>query len=457
MKRLRQEDGMAVVVALAALTLLGLLAAVVVTSSVSLSNSSERDRASKRALAAAEAGLAQATFRINRLAPANGLCVTTLVVTPLTNGLCPTVTETVADGATFTYRVSPILNLTDRCAGLPVQTTSGGRVTIVQRCITSTGTVEGHDRRVQARVAAFQGSPVFPLNGIIGLDSVTVKNNAFVDGWLGSNGLISMKNNNGVTGGVNLGPSAPDPNYGGSTISTITRRTPTEGGWVLAPVDIGDSATANENVRISNGLTNPKGLPYDSSNGTSYNAATRFLSLGNNSSVTLGGGTYNFCSVSMGNNSSILIAPRAADQAQAIRIFIDSPYRQGSGCPLGTGNLTMGQGASFGSPPGGDPRNLQVYVYGWSPSENPVPSEIDFNNNGWVGSFYAPQSAVVFKNDAVIRGGLAARSVEFKNNMTFGWAASVGDIRARTLTLFYRTAWRECTPTPTAADPNSGC
>ena len=117
----------------------------------------------------------------------------------------------------------------------------------------------------------------------------------------------------------------------------------------------------------------------------------------------------------------------------------------------------MGQGASFGSPPGGDPRNLQLYVYGWSPSENPVANQIEFNNNGWVGSFYAPQSSVIFKNDAEVRGAVAARKVEFKNNLTFSWAGSVGEIRVRTLTLFYRTAWKECTSAPTGADPNSGC
>jgi Tfp pilus assembly protein PilX len=455
MSRLRREEGMATVVALASLVIVSLLIASVLTNSLSLNNSSERDRSSTRALAAAEAGLQQATFRINRLAPTNGLCVTDIISSPLTTGFCPVVTEDLADGAQFTYRTTPILNLTDTCAGLPVQTTAGGQVTIVQRCVTATGTVQGNTRRVQARVAAFQGNPVFPLPGIIGLESVTVKNNADVAGWMGSNGLISVKNNNGVSGGLELGPGAPDPSLGGSPISPITRRTPTQGGWVLAPVDIGNSATVNDNVRISNALANPKITPYDSANGVAYNATTRVLSLGNNSSITLGGGTYNFCSISMGNNSSILIAPRTAGQPQAIRLFVDSPYRQGSGCPAGGGTLTMGQGASFGSPPGGDPRNLQLYVYGWSSSENPVSSQIDFNNNGWVGSFYAPQSTVVFKNDASVRGGLAARKVEFKNNLSFSWADSVGEIRARTLTLFYRTAWKECASGP--ATSNSGC
>ena len=253
--------------------------------------------------------------------------MTDVIVSPLTTGFCPEVTEDLADGASFTYRVSPILTLSDSCAGLPVQTTAGGEVTIVQRCITATGAVQGHRRRVQARVAAFQGNPIFPLPGIIGLESVTLKNNASIGGWLGSNGPISVKNNNGVSGGIELGPSAPDPSVGGSSVGNVTRRTAAQGGWVLAPVDIGNSATVNDNVRIPNGLANPKLTPYDSGSGVGYNASTRVLTLGNNSSLTLGGGTYNFCSISMGNNSSLLIAPRAAGQPQAIRLFVDSPYR----------------------------------------------------------------------------------------------------------------------------------
>src|SRR5882757_7334078 len=101
MSRLRREDGVAVIIALFALTVVSALIAAILTSSLSLSDSSERDRDSTRALAAAEAGLQQAAFRINRLAPSNGLCVTDVVVSPLTSGLCATVTENVADGAAF--------------------------------------------------------------------------------------------------------------------------------------------------------------------------------------------------------------------------------------------------------------------------------------------------------------------------------------------------------------------
>ena len=44
-------------------------------------------------------------------------------------------------------------------------------------------------------------------------------------------------------------------------------------------------------------------------------------------SLTLGGGTYNFCKVTLGNNSFISIAP-----GTKIRLFLDSPDRAGSGC-----------------------------------------------------------------------------------------------------------------------------
>lgn len=457
--RLRDERGIAIASAIAVMAIVLILVAAISLRSIGLSDSSTKDRDSKRALGAAEAGLQAATFRINRLAPTNGLCVTDVIATPLPLIGCPTFQQDMGNAASYKYTVSPVLALNDQCAGLPIQTTGAG-VTIIQRCVTSLGQVNGVKRRAQARVAAFQGNPIFPVNGIIGLDGVDLKNNSTVNGFVGSNGLISIANNSNIIGGLRLGPGAPAPQKGNNNIADVTYRTNAEGGYVLAPVEIGNSAAVNDNARIPNGLASPKVSPYDTSSGVTYNAATRMLTMGNNSSLTLGGGTYNFCGVSMGNNTQILIAPRAPGQPQGVRLLIDSPYRSGSGCAAGAGmgTITMGNNMSFGSPPGGDPRNLQIYVYGWSSAESPTPSEVEFKNNGFVGTIYAPQSKVIFKNNANITGGVAAKRVEVQNNLTFGWDAGVGDIRARTLRLFYRTSWKECPKSPT--DPNkldSGC
>jgi hypothetical protein len=454
---LAAEEGIAVGAALGVLLVVSILVGAAVTRAVGLNSTSDDDRDSKRALAAAEAGLQAAAFRINRLAPTNGLCITDVVVEALPELGCPEYEEDLGNGARYTYKVTPVLNLTDTCAGLPIQTTNG-TLTVIQRCITSVGEVRDVRRRVQMRVAAFQGNPIFPAPGIIGLEGVTLNNASTVDGWVASNGLIDIKNSSTISG-LELGPAAPDPALGGSSIGQIVRRTNAEGPIVLAPVEIGDSATVNDNARISNGLANPKIAPYDASSGVSYDAGTRTLTMGSNSSLTLGGGTYNFCRLSMGNNALVTIAPRPAGQPQGVRIFIDSPYRQGSGCSgAGAGTFTMGQKASFGSPPDGDVRNLQLYVYGWSPAESPTPSEVEFNNSAFAGVIYAPQSRLIFKNNSNITGAVAGQYVEFKNDLTFGWEESAGEIRARALQLFYRTAWKECPKDPTdPANLGSGC
>lgn len=442
---MREESGMAMYIVIAVMGLLLIMVATVSTGAVRLSNTSSHDRDSKRALAAADAGVQAASFRMNKLAPTNNMCLTNLAVLPVA-GSCPAFSADLGNGTAYTYRVSPVLNLTDHCAGLPVQTTQNGQVTIVQRCVTAIGTAGGVDRRVQARVAAFQGVPIFAVPGLVGLDGINIKNVANIQGTLGSNGPITLGNNSSA-GEIDLGPSAPVPTFGSnSTSGQVVRRTPTQGPFVLAPVDVGNSGTVNDNVRISNGLASPKLAPFDASNSVSYTAATRTLTV--NGSIALGGGTYNFCNLALGNGGQVWIPA-----GTKTRIFIDSPERQGSGCPVGSGQLTMGQNSSF-SNPSQVAENLQIYVYGMANGA----SNIDFVNSGVLGaSLYAPQSTVTFKNTGTMTGGIAAKKLDFKDSVTFSWSSALADLRAKTLTLFHRTAWKECTPVPPTADPTSGC
>lgn len=437
------------VVTMGALAVISILSAGLAADAVHLNGTSGKDRNSKRALAAAEAGLRAAAYRANKLAPTNVLCVTDVVQLPIV-GECPAFSENLGNGASYTYYVTPVLNTSDACAGLPIQYDGDGGLTIVQRCVTSTGTVNGVKRRLQTRLAAFQGVPLFPVGGMVGLDSVTLDNSSTVAGGIGSNGLIKLGNSNSVSGNLEIGPSAPEPSIGNSTTTGPTvRRTTAQGPFVLAPVDVGNSATVNDNVRISNGLQNPKVNPYDASSNVTLNTGTRVLTLGNSSSLTLSGGTYNFCDLIATNSAQITVAIGAK-----VRIFIDSPDRSGSGCPPGTGRLEANNSITF-SNPSGVPENLQLYVYGWNNGQNVV----DFKNSVFInGTIYAPQSKVLFKNSAQMTGGLAAKSIEFKNSINFTWVPSLGDLRARTLTLYHRTAWHECRREPTnPADPESGC
>lgn len=436
---LEREDGVALPVVMMVLFLVSMIAATAAASSVRLSDTSTEDSNSKRALAAAEAGLQAATYRTNKLPPGdtNGQCVTTTAVAPNAAGECPGLTQDLGNGASYTYYVTPVSS--GPCAGLQLVSPDN---TITQRCVTSTGEVNGVRRRAQARVATYLGAPIFPA-GIIGLSGVTFNNSVQVTGDIGSNGPITLGNSTSITGGLELGPSAPQPSTGNPSVVSggVTRRDLAQGDFVLAPVEVGNSATVNDNSRITTGL--------DASKNIAWNSLTRELTLKNSSTLTLGGGTYNFCNLNLTNSAYVTIAATAGT-----RIFIDSPDRPGSGCAPGTGNLTVGNSAGFITP-SGRAEDLQIYVYGKNDGTNVVNFE---NSNTFTGTLYAPQSSVVFKNSTEIVGAIAGKKVEFKNSVDFTYPASLAELRATTARFYYRTAWRECRPSATvSSDPESGC
>ncbi|HEU0318972.1 MAG TPA: hypothetical protein VFR49_16680, partial [Solirubrobacteraceae bacterium] len=154
MSRLRQQHGMAMVVALMVMTVTMLLAGVAVTVAVHANDLSNRDTAGKTALQAADAGLHVATYRLNVLRPDAGHCPTSPATTIGAANLCAGVgPEALGNGASFQYWVSGPLASTDTCAG---GTVSNGQNVIAQRCITAAGTVNGVvGARVEERVAAY--------------------------------------------------------------------------------------------------------------------------------------------------------------------------------------------------------------------------------------------------------------------------------------------------------------
>ena len=472
MRLFREQTGVALATALGVLTVLSITSASVFAVSTRLNTTSTSSRDAKRALAAADAGLEAASFRMNELGlQATSKCFTTEPVStgtgtdPVTGtapaaGECPGVTEDLGNGGSYTYYVTPELDEGDVCAGVPVNyTDSEGKVTVTQRCVTSIGTVNGERRRIQARVASYIGAQLFPVGGILAINGITVNNTAIVSGVLGSNGQINLGNNSVVSGGIELGTaSTPLPMLGnGSTLGgPLTYRSESDGAFLLAPVDMGNTATENDNARISSGQ--------DSSTKTTYSATNRVLTMQNNASLTLGGGTYNFCKITMGQNSFITIATGAK-----VRFFLDSPDRTNSNCipsgqtaaqarTNGYGGIVMGQGANFNNP--GHAINFQIYMYGYSNGTHTV----EFNNTSAMNAaIYAPNSNLVWKNTAGITGGVAASTVEFKNSATFAWAGesggfSLSDLRTDTVSVYYRMAWTECRRARTAAtDPESGC
>ncbi len=154
-------------------------------------------------------------------------------------------------------------------------TDPNGEVTVTQRCVTSIGKANGERRRIQARVASYIGTQLFPVGGILAINGITVKNTAIVSGALGSNGQIELGNNSVVNGQIQLGEqTTPLPILGqGSTVGgnpPVTYRSEADGAFVLAPVDMGNTALpkppdgtgSHENNRIATGADAGSNVTY---------------------------------------------------------------------------------------------------------------------------------------------------------------------------------------------------
>ncbi|HEV3127673.1 MAG TPA: hypothetical protein VGY32_01750 [Solirubrobacteraceae bacterium] len=448
---------MAMIIAILTLFVIMLLITAAVAVAVQTDSSSRQDAYRKNASEAAEAGLQIAVYRLNMLHPSSQNCVGDTASAPGSNGVCQSSTYTLGNGSTYQYNMTPALGPTANCVGLQITSTD-----VNQRCITAVGTSNGVTQRAQIRSAAFAAQPLFPANGIIGLNSVTMSGQALVIGTDATNGVASLSGQARATGTV-LGPGGSYTHSGqasGGVVTTLSSPI------VLSPVNPGTSnqsslancplrqaagyPACNDDYRITNGLASPKVAPYDLSQGTgvSWTASTRTLSLSGQASLTLGGGLYNFCSLSMSGQARITIS--ATIQTE---IFIDSPDDPGSGCAAGSGDLSMSGQANWNNQ-STNPLNLQLYVYG----RNNGTAQISLTGQAnFYGVLYAPQSNVFLSGQGLVVGAVASRTASI-SGQGFNFDSRVTTLQATSNGLYYRTAWAQCSPTPpSGSTPQAGC
>jgi Tfp pilus assembly protein PilX len=457
--RVSDERGAAMIIAVIVLMITAVLAGAAVTVAVQNNRFSRADVNRKNALEAAEAGLQVAVYRLNMLRPDDSHCIADAVASPDATGTCASSSYTLGNGSAYSYYTTPVLG-TGTCVGLTVTSDTN----ISQRCVTAVGSSGTVFVRSQIRTAAFGARPLFPVSGITGLKSIVNTNNVRIAGWEASNGAVTSSNNVTITGSLELGPTGTySYANGASNPAKVLLSSP----MVLSPVNPGTTnqtslagcptraaagfPACNDDYRITNYLSNPSHptAPYDQSTGVTFNASTRSFSMGNNASITLGGGIYNFCSFSATNNTTINLAPGTKTE-----IIIDSPDDPGSGCAAGSGTLNIFNNTTWNTL-SSDPTALQLYVYGLNDGSNVV----NFNNNGiFSGVVYAPQSTVNLSNNAQFTGAISGNVVNLSNNFQFNWGSTAGTLQAASTGLYYRTAWSQCTPQPTTASaPGSGC
>jgi len=222
------------------------------------------------------------------------------------------------------------------------------------------------------------GSPA----GLIGLDGITVKNNALIasynsntttnpssgncnsNGGMGSNGVIYGKNNNSIRGRVSLGPGASVSGFsitGTTSTSSSDLETPAVPSWSPS--------------------TNPNSISQ------SYTV---------NSSTTLPGGTYWFTSLTIN-------APLSFSGAATLNV---------------NGNITIDSSLTASA---SQPANLKVYQIGTNRTFGD-----NSNNISITAVVIAPTSDFTSKNNCVIRGDVCFLSITAKNNFDFYYDEAIG-------------------------------
>jgi Tfp pilus assembly protein PilX len=260
-RRLHSEErGVALIVVMAMLVVLGVIATAVLTNSLQIKQATASERASKQAYASAVNGLQSAMFWLNASKPADTACPplpgqTTPQTPASTSGLCGPYESDNLSGVAglttqpsvnqrYTYWITPILSSSnDTCTGAsPVVLNIRSGITVRDRCITAVGqslngTKVTFTKRVQARVSA--GNALFPVPGIFGASCLSVgvsvhsgdtgcnagqgASNSDYYGTIGSNGPVDaqMKNWNYDPSTNSVAPAALFLGYTSPTSATI--------------------------------------------------------------------------------------------------------------------------------------------------------------------------------------------------------------------------------------------
>ena len=468
-RRLRGQEGMVLPMAMMVLVVIGLLAAVVSEEAINSSGQAGTQLSSRAAVGAADAGVQIAANRLSAAAnlPGSALnssdCYThgspAQNTTLPTSNVCPAQGDSLGNNGGYSYTVVPITSASVPCTGWWV---NGNGQDLNQYCITSVGTYDGVKRRVQERVVNSPTGATFPYNGMVSLYGIDFNNAATITGDVVSNaGVINFNNNVTISHGtVTTGPSGSVTNTQHLTCTNNCSVSQSGTQITVPPTDpspYSDSATTNNDAAINWGSS---GI---------YTASTRTVnatgSVGSSSSpIIFPSGIYNFCEFHL-NNTAWLQVPAGA----SVKIYIDSPYRTGSGCAAGTGDFNINNTLSWTNLTN-DPTNLQISAYG-NPSgaaaafqANPSSPgqwqpDFEFNNSvnvPLVADIYAPNSWINLNNTVNMAGALVGGYIKANNSTTFG-GASGGASGGNPSDTFYPVAWHQCPSTWSGTDQAAGC
>lgn len=427
------------------------VAGVAITSSIRAGQGTTRDADLKSALPAAEAGVAQALLHYNRVPTTETApCIVSDggqvdLQAADASGWCAPSAGTL-DGKTFSYQVMP----------------TDGALNIV-----STGVSDGITRRIAVTAASSSGQQMFRNATVLMKDFIDLDSNAQFLTSVATNGDIHMDSNARICGGSSVGIGRHMTANSNAAWyddfvapSCITPRNPgdvPQAPLVLPDVNPGDAWDVNDNGRFF-GLDHISGTASKvcwnglMGNGTAGTCGPRELDMASNTTLTLSGNVYSFCSLHMSSNTNLVVTA-----GSNTAIYFAAP----EDCHYDDNKvqLKLESNARITATSGG-PTNVAMYFVG-SDSQN---TRIELDSNTQVAGdceqnfvIYAPRSTINMHSNSTYCGALAGKSLHADSN-----AKIYADNASRNFFLpeanphYNAGSFIECVG-PAATPPNAGC
>jgi hypothetical protein len=458
-RRLRSQDGVALTVAIFTMAVIALFSALVASSAVHVGDTSNADRDSKRALGAAEAGINTALHRLNSQTSAidNLGCLTDIQLGVLAQatdyvvagatvtahaGQCPGAQGRSGNGGEWIYFIT-LLNNGQHCDEQYTTQTqvndllavSIGGISVLRRCVTSIGIVNGVQRRLQREIY----SEFRLFYGLTGVDSVTANNAILGASHVGSNRLVSMNTATTFNGQVELQTGATNDIHATGQWGVTYRDDP----WILDPIkESSVSGTVNPTPTCVGPLLDLLCLNANAG----YKSASKRLLVPSGYTVTLPGGSYYLCELSLTGGTLVVSA--------AAKIYIGR-----TGTCANTNGLTISRGL-INVTGLALTQNLQIYTVEGETRNITIGGNSLTQANL---SLYAPDLRVTIGGGSsapVVKGSISAQEILVQGGASFV-ADPLLDITApfaQILGKWHPGKWSECPAKPTeTGDPHSGC
>jgi type II secretory pathway pseudopilin PulG len=440
------------------------VASAAVLSSLSAQSGTIRDLRTKDALAAAEAGAHEGMLRYNATTVSGdswGQCLPS--GTPISDGAgwswCPTQQSQLPDGSTYTYRV-----------GFPQQV-PGAPLPAHTAQIISQGNSGGVTRRVDMTIRSASSQTPFTSAGIIGLNSIGLSSNDSLYGNSATNGDLTMSTNDIVCGTVQVGPgrtvvggTPTCPTGTSSVLHGVTSLPPVNQGTVADPANNQNSNffSVNPVSPTSTGAKrrvcfNGRNAAGETDTSTSTGCGPRELRLRNGTSgvsVTLNGGNYSLCKLTLESGTTLYVANGAK-----VTIYFDSP--EACHYTSATPQLSMSSNTSI-QVNGGTSQNMRMLFVG----SDTVPTSATMSSNTTQDVacnqdfvIYGPRTDIVFASNSYFCGAVAGKTVTVSSNTIVKTSNEAsGYILPAWVDHYAIDDFKECTGVmPAAGSPGSGC